>query len=128
MALPKDVVPVHIEIGTRRSMPRTTEASFDVSRFTIQKMALSFDRQRFGLSGLVLVELTLTVPERDEAAMRQITFRRVGYEDEMLYPEVVRSLIHEAVMHEVDEMLLVNGERLFDPHRDGEQFLKVPHG
>jgi hypothetical protein len=74
-----------------------------------------------GRAEWVSVELFVSVPERDGGPPSTLNFDRILPIDalgdfNMTAPELLRSLLLELVRHEVDEGILVDGVRLFDPH------------
>jgi hypothetical protein len=100
----------------------------------------------FGMDGLVYLVMDMHVPDRDvpkgivepsyfhsrpPEQVRNVDLQVIetfnaymarGTDAEILkfVSEWARSVIQRTVCHEVDEMLLVNGKRVFDPHaRDG---------
>ncbi|HWE97581.1 MAG TPA: hypothetical protein VG269_26735 [Tepidisphaeraceae bacterium] len=84
---------------------------------------------------VLLIELSMRVPDRDSGGSGIFCFNR-GLDARELYlraegPDVrvlhaVRGLIHEALLHEADEALHLDGVRVFDPHANDEKPAAVP--
>jgi hypothetical protein len=66
------------------------------------------------------VELDATVNHRDDGSVLPLTFSR-AFPAEMTEHEAVRSLMLDALRHEADECILVNGVRVNDPHAHGRR-------
>jgi hypothetical protein len=100
----------------------------DLSRFGIPISLHAEGPDGAGYQALVIV--TAEVKDRDSGEPRQITTRvlvpgravdftfdgAVGGPSEQTLIEAVRRAIRQLVFHEVDECLLVDGRRAFDPH------------
>jgi hypothetical protein len=72
--------------------------------------------------GVIQCTVSIIVPHRDSHRPTTIASSEIIYlmrvdTRERLY-DYMRSRVHQLVCHELDENILVNGERLFDPHAD----------
>jgi hypothetical protein len=67
----------------------------------------------------MLLRITMPVPCRDTGKPIMVTQIRAIYpfEDERRLIQFVRCCLHDLEIHEADEMLLVDGVRMFDPHQ-----------
>jgi hypothetical protein len=76
------------------------------------------------MNDIVRLELETSVVDRNEARKIEVNFnhsfhvgsyQRPLEKNEVMY--VIRKLFHDMVLHEVDESLLFDGVRVFDPHK-----------
>lgn len=99
-------------------------ATVDLSRhpYRIELTCRPFDRDSCTLESLI------EVPDRDEPHIRvrvrmSLTMHLPTAGE---FPHIIRRMVREIVMHEADEALLINGERVFDPHWEERRRQKTP--
>jgi hypothetical protein len=81
----------------------------------------------------LVIHLFLQVPDRDSGRIGSLRFTRVmsmrGWWNRVLFERElegqVRELIREAVLHEVDESLHIDGVRKYDPHAQEPQLAEL---
>lgn len=79
--------------------------------------------EAFNLGFSVRVRIHMHVEDRDHPGiMIQLYFDREIAIEEFRFggieamPALIQMIVHEAVAHEVDECIYINGTRVFDPH------------
>lgn len=72
--------------------------------------------------GLVFLRVELTVRDHETGETIQVSTRRpvqpLGILTDAEAANVVRDLVRIAVLHEVDEAITIDGERVFNPHKN----------
>ena len=73
--------------------------------------------------GLVSYEIRWRVPDRDDGEPTTLNF--VGspcpaelFRDPEVRTKLFRATLQQLALHEVDEAILLGGERVFDPHKE----------
>lgn len=66
-----------------------------------------------------IYQINVSIPMtcRDSGNPGRIFHTRTYFKEDISLPEAIRETIKWILAHEVDECLLVNGERIFDPHK-----------
>lgn len=63
------------------------------------------------------VRVNMYVRDREDPKKEiLLTFTHNYFRDDFSRPEAIRHMLHYAMTHEIDECLLVDGKRIFDPH------------
>lgn len=96
---------------------------FEVSGFAVEGLELQVFDSR-GLSaqeeraGKVQLVVSMRVRDRQTGQPTVVNAREElrGGDDPSWVRQRVRAILGEILLHEVDEQLLVNGKRVFDPH------------
>jgi hypothetical protein len=110
--------PREVDVDPRLGIPPITISGFMLDLLTYVGVRQTSD------GGPVLVEVEIAVrmdaPDRDTGVVRAFAQneRHLIARDRLVaeVPRRVRDLVREAVTHEIDEQLLVDGKRRFDPH------------
>ncbi len=91
----------------------------DVSLFNVPKIIFKATPMEFG----VKMTITMHVLDINTRESKQIQFsemvnvERCMSMDHNYKKQLIRRYLLEAITHEIDECLLIDGERCFDPHK-----------
>ena len=111
-------------------MPKFGGMDVDLSRFRVLGVELHVVDHPGSLSTL---HLTLQAPDRDTGRLSRVANQYTmdvdalrGMRDARYVKECIRDFVIDCVIHEVEESLLIDGERLFDPHEGEEGYVAEP--
>lgn len=88
----------------------------DLTRFKISSIHCNLVEER----GVKVMRVTFFVPAVNTGAPSTVSIEKEwpsGIFNVDVTNQMIREAIHEAVLHEVDECLMIDGKRLFDPHK-----------
>jgi len=98
------------------------------------KVGWSFDYDYQIDYNLEMFHISARVPDRDNPTSANLitvgqSFRLPEWVNMEFGRSFLRDCVHELETHEMDENILFDGERVFDPHKDDEvwpKFIEVP--
>lgn len=113
--------PVHDLAGVQR-LPPNMLTEVDISGFSIRKLRWRVE-DPWWAGDQVRVVCFMNVPDRTRGEWTEVHHEKLIPKptwqtySAMSKGALVRTLFRELLLHELDEQLLVNGQRMFDPHK-----------